>query len=893
MSQADPIKEALDLPSGARFYRCALQVNPFEYLAQNKRSTPYKDEASYNAAIIEACERNGIEVIAVTDHYRVGSAVGLWTTAREAGLRVFPGFEAATKDGVHLLCLFDPGRPIGELERVIGDCGVHDEKTGSPTGKYDVTEMVAESRKWGSVCAAAHVASDKGLLATLKGQARIQAWQSPDLLACALPGPVSDAPAGVRAILENKLPEYKRARPVAILNAQDVYGPDDLDKAGASCWIKMSEVSVEGLRQAFLDPPSRIRLTSDPMPGDHAEFVAIAWEGGFLDGVGIHFNENLNVLIGGRGAGKSTVIESLRCVLGLSPLGDEARKAHEGLVRQVLRNGTKISLLVRSYRPAKRQYRIERTLPNPPIVRDETGQVLNLTPADVIPQVEVYGQHEISELSRSQEKLTRLLERFVGRDPNLIRRKSDVARGLERSRGRIVEARAEIKQIEERLAALPGLEETLKRFQDAGVEDRLREQSLLVREERVLRTIEERVTPFRSLLEQLRRMLPIDRNFLSSKALEDLPAKTILGGADAVIQQLERDLEAIAGQLARALERADEGVAGVRGLWEERRNAVRAAYEKILRELQKVKVDGEEFIRLRQQIEELRPLGERLDALRRNIGELEEGRRQLLAEWEDAKAEEFRQLDRAAARVSRQLADRVRVQVAAAGNRDPLVAYLNQQFSGRLAEAIKALRSRPTLSLRELAGALRAGRDTLAAQFGMPTAQADRLAQAPAEVAMQIEELDLLPTTRIELNVAGEGQSPTWQTLDDLSAGQKGTAILLLLLLEADAPLIVDQPEDDLDNRFITEGVVPKMREEKRRRQFVFATHNANIPVLGDAELIVGLRASGEANVSRGRAEIPIEHMGSIDTRSVRELVEEILEGGREAFEMRRLKYGF
>ena len=116
--------------------------------------------------------------------------------------------------------------------------------------------------------------------------------------------------------------------------------------------------------------------------------------------------------------------------------------------------------------------------------------------------------------------------------------------------------------------------------------------------------------------------------------------------------------------------------------------------------------------------------------------------------------------------------------------------------------------------------------------------------------------------------------------------------MLLLLLHESSAPLVIDQPEDDLDNRFISEGVVPRMREEKRRRQFVFSTHNANIPVLGDAELILGLRASGEAG-ERGRAEIPDEHVGSIDSNSVRELVEEILEGGREAFETRRRKYGF
>jgi hypothetical protein len=81
------------------------------------------------------------------------------------------------------------------------------------------------------------------------------------------------------------------------------------------------------------------------------------------------------------------------------------------------------------------------------------------------------------------------------------------------------------------------------------------------------------------------------------------------------------------------------------------------------------------------------------------------------------------------------------------------------------------------------------------------------------------------------------------------------------------------------------------MRQEKRRRQFLLSTHNANIPVLGDAELILGLAASGEGR--EGQAKIAREHMGSIDSKPVRELVEEILEGGKEAFEMRRSKYGF
>ena len=475
--KADHLMNALKLPGGARFYRCALQVNPFEYIKRHKKQSRFKVEAEYNNTIIQACQEKKIEVIAVTDHYRVHSSKSLIECAKKVGIHAFPGFEAVTKDGVHFLCLFDPTKDVDAIERVIGDCGIHDHDAASPTGKYDTLELLEESRKWEAACVAAHVAGQSGLLAHLSGQARMNAWKSNNLLACSLPGPVSDAPDNLRPILENKNAEHHRERPPAIINAQDIFAPEDFDKPGASCWVKMSEVSVEGLRQAFLDPKSRIRLAGDTPPEDRAEFVALAWQGGFLDGAAVHFNENLNVLVGGRGTGKSTVIESLRYVLGLDPLGEDARKAHEGIVRHVLGSGTKISLLLRSHRPNKQEYRIERTIPNPPVVREQNGNILNLAPSAIAPQVEVFGQHEISELTKSPEKLTRLLERFVERDAALAQRKADLRRQLEQSRGKILDSDKELIQVEERLAALPALEETLKRFQDAGLEERLKERA--------------------------------------------------------------------------------------------------------------------------------------------------------------------------------------------------------------------------------------------------------------------------------------------------------------------------------------------------------------------------------------------------------------------------------
>ena len=344
--------------------------------------------------------------------------------------------------------------------------------------------------------------------------------------------------------------------------------PDDLASPFATCSIKMDQVSIDGLRQAFLDPDSRIRLGSADgrFESDaHMELVSLAWEGGFLDGVKVGLNPNLNVLIGGRGTGKSTVVESIRAVLGLSAIGDEARKAHEGIVRHVLRSGTKISLDVRVYRPGRHEYRIERTLPNPPIVCETNGQVLHLAPEDILPQVEVYGQHEIAELAQSREKLTRVLDRFVEREASLGRRKAGLRGELARSRRGLGEVQAEIRSAEERLAALPGMEETLVRFREVGLEERLHERSLLVREERLLGSIPGRVANLREALDLLRMELPLDLAFLSERALADLPGREILSGSIAVLEALSKEAEGVADQLQAALKRADEGIDQVRG----------------------------------------------------------------------------------------------------------------------------------------------------------------------------------------------------------------------------------------------------------------------------------------------------------------------------------------
>ena len=894
------LSEANSLPKGAVFHRCALQVNPSTYNVKFRGAGTDSDPFSHAKAIVNRAAEVKVSVLAITNHNDIEGVPHFRKAARKHNMHVFPGFELTSSEGVHVLCLYPQNASQGELGRFLGEFGIRNTAPSAELSSKNILQILEMVPAQGGVAIAAHITNDNGLLSVLDGQAGIRAWKSKELLAVQIPGPVQDLPPKYRQIVENRNNDYRRPHAagdklaVAAINARDIVGPDDLLSKSATCWIKMSEVSIEGLKQAFLDPGSRIRLNpkaGEFEPEKHVELIAMTWKGGFLNDAAIRFNPNLNVLIGGRGTGKSTVVESIRAVLAIDAIGEDASKAYDGIVRHVLRSGTKISLLVRVHRPVVQEYLIERTIPNPPLVWDDQGTLLNLSPRDVLPQLEVYGQHEISELAGSREKLTSLLIRFVEQYDHLQSDKQSLRHELERNRRDITDAQKQLSRVGEHLAELPILEQRLEPYRKAGLEERLKEQDQIVREERVMHSVFERLEVFRDLHDSLKLEIPVDRAFLSDEAMKNLPGKDILQQGNSVFEELDLTLRDIVMDLGQAIERANEKFENIKREWEIRKGEVQNEYEKILRELQKSRVDGEEFIELRRKIERLRPFRQHQEWLQSLEKEYLDARQELLVEWEDIKTEECRLLQQAAKKVCRKLDNRVSVEICAEGSLDPLFEVMRKNVGGRLSETFAALERVRALSLKRFVAAWRRGAQALADEFGIPLNQAEKIASSGPSVIMVAEELDLAPTTEIKLNTAQDGAHPNWQTLENLSKGQKATAVLLLLLLDSDAPLVVDQPEDDLDNSFITEGVVPRIREEKQNRQFVFSTHNANIPVLGDAELIVGLSAVGEAE--SGQACIQRKHLGSIDAQPVRELVEKILEGGKDAFERRRRKYGF
>ena len=143
-----------------------------------------------------------------------------------------------------------------------------------------------------------------------------------------------------------------------------------------------------------------------------------------------------------------------------------------------------------------------------------------------------------------------------------------------------------------------------------------------------------------------------------------------------------------------------------------------------------------------------------------------------------------------------------------------------------------------------------------------------------------IDRLDLwFPKDSLDVRYSAEGDGRHFRSIREGSPGQKTAALLAFLLSYGKEPLILDQPEDDLDNLLIYDLIVTQLREVKRHRQVIVVTHNANIVVNGDAELVIALDVRG--------GETQKECEGSLQRNQVRETICSIMEGGHKAFKDR------
>lgn len=853
------------MSSFASYYKCALQVNPSSYA--HFRGNPAAEETAYNAEILRKCRDNNIEVVGLANHGNVDSSESLRELLVDNGIVVFPGFEIMAAEKIHMVCLFPEDRTVSQLNRYLGAMGLDTAERGNETSSLTCLQIAQKVLDEGGFWYAAHITSDNGILKIGKLNT---VWQSDLLVAAQIPDSKENIDPNYKNIVSNTDPQYKRSKAPAYINACDIEKPEDLDKETATTLIKMSDPSFQNFVMAFKDPDSRIRLNSDVETGYQSAIRSLKVFGGYLDGLDIEFSDNLVTIIGGRGTGKSTIINFIRYALDMPPKEKQRKKDFDEMIEHNLGTISRIELLVESNAQFGRVYKIIKRYNAAPVIEDTDGKVSNLRIEDIVPRIEIYGQNEIVESVRNPELINDIVLRLFTQDAVIQGRIQKAYQDLADNSAEIAKAEAAIEADEGESADLPTLKEKLRYYEDAGLDKKVPLIEELTGEEALLETfgasIPHQGMEFTELVEE------------ASDALLELTA---------LAQEYNQRLGRIKNDYDELIKWAAEQYSEIKKKWESKKAEKDEEIRKSLAAVDGIqdKSSSEivaDYSRLLKKVKKAEPVSKRLEENRRKIAELESQRLTLIEacrkSWDshvDAMTAQLKKLNK------KKLRGVVRLSINFRQQKDLLIEKL-LKIDGIGDKSISGIIEYKDFDAFTFADDIRKGAGHIKDKYHLTTSSAEKIIRGlSAKDIRDIEELIFPDQFVVELLVNGK-----YKSMSNLSKGQQCTAILHIILLENKDPLIVDQPEDNLDNSFIAEDLIAAIRDNKIRRQYIFATHNANIPVFGDAELIVAMEEKDGAGV------ITEGGIGSVDTETVKTQVIRILEGGEAAFKMREEKYG-
>jgi ABC-type lipoprotein export system ATPase subunit len=874
----------------ARFWKCALQVNPSSYISYRGAAQSISEE-DYNKRLLEVCLEESIKVVGLADHGNVDSVEKIRDILTSQGIVVFPGFEIASSEKIHLVCLFNEQETVKNLEHYLYELGI-DTSNGTLPSPHSADHILSKVHQKGGFVYAAHCTDDNGVL----NQKLNNIWTNELLVAAQIPTTIQaikeQGEQANHQILTNKDVAYKRKTPMALINAKDVEEPETLRKENASCLIKMTEPSFSVFKQAFHDPESRVRLNSDISEQYYSRLESVNFIGEYLDGVEIEFSEHLNTIIGGRGTGKSTLIECIRYALNITPIGKQAREQHDKVVKSNLASG-QVKLSVKSAAKHGQTYQIVRRYGQSPVVADPSGQISSFTPRDLLPEVEIFGQNEIHEIAKDPNEQLKVVDRFLNREQ--IEQDSGIATvedELSSIRREITDLKEEVSEHESDVKKLELLEEDAKRFKELGIDEQLKILPILASEKMLFEMVKSGVNDFEASLKTLIEELP-SADSITDEVIDDFPDKQVFTELKELVTNLSKDVGDLLTQADNKLltEKLalDSLEKTLNGSVQEHEATIEKEFKKIDPVEGKTgKQIGQEYGQLVKDIAQFSASRSKLDKAKERLSEFEAERKKHSSSLSDIMSLRSSQFEKGIKKLNRKLNGSIRVNYASEGNRQSLIEKIvSFKIAGVANAKLHWINTAQHFSPMLLAEKILEGKEEIISQnWGCGDSVADKLAKITHLQVMEIEEFIVDDLVSIELNIS-DNEIPVFRILDSLSTGQQCTALLHLLLLDNRDPLLLDQPEDNLDNAFIADRIVTQVRNAKLTRQFIFATHNANIPVFGDAEWIGVLEANADS------ASLPDSNQGSIDQKSIQMLAAKILEGGEDAFNRRKKKYGF
>jgi chromosome segregation protein len=931
---------------GAQWRKCDFQIHtPRDEQWSGARSASNTQDVAaarreWAEQFVQECVTRGLGAVAITDHHDTVFIPIIQEAIQTLGhsdvLWFFPGIEVTCNDASQCLLLFDPNTERHTLQRLFGghinniqEPADHLVKSGmvSPCGK-NIVEFI-EGIYEDSVLRAKSVPlphggnnSDHRSVIKRQFQSRFQDLETDGVY---IERPFDELQAGTLTILQGNDPQWgnRRRGVLATGDSRDA----TFSRLGIhTCWIRLGEPTTEAIRQALLADEARITYATPVAPLQRILSVSV---GSTMTGANfaISFNEGANAFIGGRGSGKTSVLEYLRFALGRSSLDlatpdKEAGAREREMLKTTLKSGgVRVALLREGIEETwERRFDSMATITVSSTTASPNVQTINVEQAQTRFFARAFSQKQLSSLisdpKDADEQITGVAaaEVRVERQASLNeieRRRQEVRLAFEgvvlhwQHTQAFEEARRRSTDVERRSAAMAaelekaGLSETARNAITADTQYRAANRTL---------------STFRGSVDLLSNKTTELRSATVLPAPDSLEAQDFpeVEASQAVLQSLVEGIQKQLVQIDALIASARQDLTAQQTSFDSKRTG----HDKILSDaLQQQKSLDEQLKALAALTKEKETLASEIGALQAEVASRATAQEELNQKIIELRSEALNHraiLDRAAAKVEEMSGGLLRasVQTEAIPN-EYLKAFSDtcdnvriQNYDLRCKEMLEELLKPAGLGWNEVvknffdlyhAKVLTSAKapneqelESLRTLFGSLTTTQYQGVYGRIDNARIANLIGAVPTDYIAFSYCDRGN---FIDFSQASPGQQAGALLTLLLNQEAGTLIVDQPEDDLDNRIIMD-IVAQMRHAKTKRQLIFSTHNANVVVNGDADKIIVLRpaVTGTTTGSSG-LKISIEVDGAIETPKVKEAITATLEGGERAFELRRRKY--
>lgn len=911
---------------GARWLKCDFHLH-------TPASECFKDKSVTADQWVQSCLEQKLDCVAVTDHNTHEWVDDIKAAAEGTGLTVFPGVELTCDTSkVHLLILFDADKVGQDVYDFLIGCGIKREDFSCSEAQSNLSclDVIDKAGDAGALVIPAHIDEFNGL-GLLSKKAIGNFMKNENILAAQIVTPQFRSKS---LVINNEFgkeynQKYGRAEgSIGLQEIKDYYAcvqecvrnnlalvtfsdnPDNEEpsKHGltgigkAYTWIKMDKSpSLEGIRQALM-VPDRVRNCFDSIAVPYKEpslwIKSIEVRGTTLtkDPFKIDFNPQLNTIIGGRGSGKSSVFRFLRGAFHkmndlytLKDIKEEQDKFFQKPNEEngVLKDETEIVVeLVRDGIPHIVEYSLEgRTK----VLRQENEQWVEVMDDSYIKffDFEQYTQKQVFSIAKNTNALRELIDSGTDEIAQLMREKESLEQSYVSAYKRLKTAKGHQPRINELDTEIKDLKLKIDNLKNSDITAIAQKQALFLKQHE---RIENHFLVMQKAVEQLRgvaqkSVFPFFEVDGFDEAYRDGMLKIfepLQKSSSELASSITDSLDRLANQIGLAYQNLQDTA------FETDRLAHNETYERKKKELQERGIDDinnyqayTEKLKVKEnEQKELVEITSKIPQYEQEILGLKQSIYNRQAEITQKRQDIVNGLSTNKVKINvRKMSDSKKFEFEFRsivqkdrGYGDDFDIITAKCFPQKPVDFEKEYQT-----VMDDIHNIASGKDS---SLGFGGWFVRMVRELDDEQMSKLE--TLVPDDQIDVLYKPNGSS-SFRSIVSASAGQKTTAVLTYILSQGSMPLLLDQPEDDLDNRLVCDLVVEKIKQIKENRQVIVITHNANIPVIGDAEYIVSMDSNSKY--------LKIHTEGMLESVPVKKEICEIMEGGEDAFKLRALRY--